>query len=111
MSRSFQDAGQAIKAGDPRLNCIDISKPGFLARRDLPPVVLPLQQVSQEVAAPREETDSTHLSLEAEIDQFHLDEEGEVPERLVELSDTEVDFDRFSQPIFQDLWLPGLTPA
>ena len=59
-------------------------------------MVLPLQQVPQEVATPREETDSTHLSLEAEIDQFHLDEEGEVPERPVELSDTKADFDRFS---------------
>ena len=30
LSRIFQDAGQAIKAGDPRLNRIDVSKPRFL---------------------------------------------------------------------------------
>ena len=31
LSRLFQDAGQAIKAGDSRLNRIDVSKPRFLA--------------------------------------------------------------------------------
>ena len=36
LSRIFQDTGQAIKAGNPRLNWIDVSKLGFLARRDLP---------------------------------------------------------------------------
>ena len=95
LSRIFQDVGQAIRAGDPRLACIDVSKPGFLARRDLPPVELPIQRVPQEVAISRKETTSTHLSLEAEINQFHLEEEGEVLERPVELSNSEVDFDRF----------------
>ena len=38
LSRIFQDAGQSIKADDPRLNRIDVSKPGFLAGKDLPPV-------------------------------------------------------------------------
>ena len=41
LSRIYQDAGQALRVGNPRLVRIDISKPGFLARRDLPPVVLP----------------------------------------------------------------------
>ena len=36
------------------------------------------------------------LSLEAKIDQFRLEEEGEVPERPVELSNSEAEFDRFS---------------
>ena len=67
-----------------------------MARRDLPPVELPIQCVPQEVAAPREEKASTPLSLKAKIDQFHLEEEGEVPERPVELSDSEADLDRFS---------------
>jgi len=58
-------------------------------------VVLPLQQVPQEVAAPREETDSTYLSLEAKIDQFRLDEGGEVLERPIELSNSKANFDRF----------------
>ena len=96
LSRIFQDVGQAIRAGDLRLARIDVSKPGFLARRDLSPVKLPIQCVPQEVAAPREETASTPLSLEAEIDQFHLEEEGEVSKRPVELSDSMVNLDRFS---------------
>ena len=96
LSRIFQDVGQAIRAGDSRLACIDISKPEFLALRELPPVELPIQCIPQEVAAPREEIASTPLSLEAEINQFHLQEEGEVPKRPVELSDSEADLDRFS---------------
>ena len=41
LSRIFQEAGQAIRASDPRLARIDVSVPRFLAQRDLPPVVLP----------------------------------------------------------------------
>ena len=76
LSNLFQDMGQAIRAGDPRLARIDISVSSLLARKDLPPVELPFHCSSLEVAAPREETTSSHLSLEAEIDQFHLEEEG-----------------------------------
>ena len=66
--------------GDPRLNRIDISKLGFLARKDLPPVVLPLQQVLlKAAAASREEVASSRLSLKEEIDKFHF-EEGEIQE-------------------------------
>ena len=36
ISRIYQDAGQAIRAGNSRLAWIDVSKAGFLARRDLP---------------------------------------------------------------------------
>ena len=68
LSHIFQDAGQAIKVGDPQLNRIDVSKLGFLARRDLPHFQLPIQRVPQEVAALREGTDSTRLSLSTEID-------------------------------------------
>ena len=96
LSRIFQDVGQAIRASDPRLARINVSKSGFLARRDLPPVKLPIQRVSQEVAAPREETASTPLSLEAEINQFHLEDEGEVSERPVKLLDYEANLDSFS---------------
>ena len=38
----YQDIGNAIRAGDQRLARIDVSRPGFLARHDLPPVALPL---------------------------------------------------------------------
>ena len=41
LSRIFQDVGQAIRAGDPRLARINVFVPGFLARRNLPPVILP----------------------------------------------------------------------
>ena len=51
LSSIFQDASQAVKAGDSRLKCIEVSKPGFLARRDLPPVELPIQHAPLQVAA------------------------------------------------------------
>ena len=40
ISRVFQEIGHAIRAGDPRIHRIDISKPDFLACEDLPPVRL-----------------------------------------------------------------------
>ena len=95
ISRIFQDVGQAIRAGNSRLACIDVSKPRFLARRDLPLVELPVQHVPQEVTILREETAFVQLSLEAKIDQFHLQDEG-VLERPVELSDFETEFNRLS---------------
>ena len=58
------------------------------------PVQLPTQCVLQGVAAPREEISSTNSSLEAEIDQFRFDEEGEVLTRPVELSNSEADLYR-----------------
>ena len=42
----------------------------------------------------REETASLHLSLEEEIDQFKLKEEGEVRADPVEISDTKGELDR-----------------
>ena len=36
LSHIFQDIGQAIRVGSSRLARIDVSKPGFLARRDFP---------------------------------------------------------------------------
>ena len=42
ISKVFQEIGHAIGKGDPRINCIDVSKPDFLAREDLPPVRLPI---------------------------------------------------------------------
>ena len=69
LSNAFQDIGDAIKVGDPRLQMIDVLVPGFLARRDLPPVKLPLHRSLPKAAAPREETASSRLSLEWGIDQ------------------------------------------
>ena len=38
ISRTFLDVGNSIKANDYRLARIDVSRPGFLALHDLPPV-------------------------------------------------------------------------
>ena len=67
-----------------------------MAQRDLPTVRPPTQCVPQAVVAAREGIDSTHSSLKAEIDHFRFDEEGKVQTRLVELSNSEADLDRFS---------------
>ena len=45
ISRVFQEIGHAIRARDPRIHRINISKLDFLAREDLPPVRLPVQQI------------------------------------------------------------------
>ena len=59
-----------------------MSKPGFLAQRDLPPVALPIlqnpppaaqpppQDHPEVVASVEEETELSRLSLEEEIDEF-----------------------------------------
>ena len=76
----FQDVGHAIRVGDPRLAWIDVLVPGFLALEDIMLVELPHCYSPHKVAVLREETTSSRLSLEAEIDQFRLEEEGEKQE-------------------------------
>ena len=49
LSRVFLDVDQSIRASGPR---IDVSKLGFLVRRDLPPVALPVFQNPQPTAQP-----------------------------------------------------------
>ena len=100
LSRIFQDVGQAIRAGSSR------SKPGFLARRDLPqvtwpilrnppPVALPLPQALPDAAAiPAEEVASSRLSLEEEIDKFHFEEEKSLKAPLINISDADGELDR-----------------
>ena len=89
--------GHAIRAGDPRLARIDVSMPGFLARKDLAPFELPFHHSLSKVAAPREETASSRLSFETKIDQFCLKEEEQKPRELVvQVSDSENKPDRFS---------------
>ena len=86
---------------------IDISRPNFLTRDDLPlvalpipqilpPVALPLPHILPEVAAiPEEEIASSRLSLKEEIDKFHFEEENpRAP--LVTISDTKSEADRHS---------------
>ena len=100
LTRSFQPIGHAIRAGSPRLARIDVSKPKFLARQDLKLVILPgvrdpppAAQLppsdNLEVAVQaEEETESSRLSLEEEIDEFYFEEE--IPKApLIELSNPE----------------------
>ena len=76
ISEIYQEIGHAIRAGDPWLAQIDVSIPNFLARENLPPVVLPLQRVLLEaVVAPKEEIASSRLSPKKEIDKFCFEEE------------------------------------
>ena len=75
LSRIFQEAGQVIRADNPKLARIDVSTPGFLARRDRPPVVLLLPWILlKAAAAPREEIAYSRSSLEEEINKFHFEE-------------------------------------
>ena len=104
ISRVFQEIGHAIRVGDPWINHIDVSKPNFLAREDLPPVRLPVQQIPppliillQQVpfegpVATEEEIASSRLSLEEEIDQFHFVEDVGPSEKLVDISNSETKF-------------------
>lgn len=109
LSHIYQDAGQAIRAGNPRLTRIDVSKPRFLARRDLPLVVLPVQQnlplfmipiqqvpFKAAAIAAEEIASSSRLSLEEEIDKFRFEEEERTPEKLVKLSDSKTKSDKLS---------------
>ena len=94
--RTFQEIGHAIRPGDPRINHIDVSKPDFLARDDLPPVRLPIQQIHhlfiislQQVplkapVAAEEEIASSRLFLEEEIDQFRFVEDVGPSEKPVD---------------------------
>ena len=103
ISRTFQEIGHAIRAGDPRINRIDISKPDFLARDDLPPVILPIQKISTSLAIPlqqvpleapivaKDEIASSRLSLEEEIDQFHCMENVGPSKKPVDISDSETE--------------------
>ena len=96
LSNPFQDVGQVIRAGDLRLRQIDVFMPSFLAREDLPSVELPLHCAFPEEATPRKEIASSCLSLKAKIDQFHLEEKGEVQEEPVEISNSEDELDKAS---------------
>ena len=64
----FQDVGYAIRAGDPQLARIKVLMPGFLAQEDIMLVKLPFRRSPHEAAILREETASSRLSLEMEID-------------------------------------------
>ena len=85
ISRTFLDVGNSIRANDYRLARIDVSRLGFLAPHDLPPIDHPipqgiplaaqlLQQVPfDQVVA--EEGAASSSSLEEETDKFRFEEE------------------------------------
>ena len=100
ISRPFLDVGNSIRANDYGLARIDVSRPGFLALHDLPPInhpipqgiplaAQPLQQVplGQAVA---EEGAASSSSLEKEIDKFRFEEE------VIIISEAEEETDEYS---------------
>ena len=104
ISRVFQEIGHTIRAGDPRINRINVSKSDFLAREDLPfvklpvqqippPLIIPLQQVPLEApVAAKEEIASSRLSLEEEIDQFRFVEDVGSSKKPIDISNSETEF-------------------
>ena len=86
ISRTFLDVGNSIRANDYHLARIDISRPGFLAQYDLPPVDHPIPQGIPLAAQPLqqvplgqaivEEGAASSSSLEEEIDKFQFEEEA-----------------------------------
>ena len=80
------DVDNSIRVDDYRLACIDVSRPGFLAPYDFPPVdhpipqgipfaAQPLQQVPLGQAIVEEGSTSSSF-LEEEIDRFQFEEEA-----------------------------------
>ena len=95
ISEIYQDVSNAIRAGDPRLARIDVSRPNFLARDDLSPVALPLPKILLEVeAAPEEKIVLSRLSLEEEIDKSRFEEEENPRVPLVTILDAEGEANR-----------------
>ena len=96
LSDKFQDMGHAIRANDPRLALIDVLVPGFLAREDIMQIKLPSCRSPRETVVLREETVFSRLSLEVEINWFHLEEEREKQgDPVIQVSDSEGELDRF----------------
>lgn len=107
ISEVFQEIGHAIRAGDSRINRIDVSRPHFLARDDLPPVaypfphgiplvIRPIQQVPLEAAAAGEGIASSNSSLEEEIDKFHFGKEEPQGVQVISDSNAEDEPDKLS---------------
>ena len=108
ISKTFQEIGHAIRAGDPRINRINVSRPDFLARDDFPPIRLPIHQIPPPLVIPlqqvpleatiiaKEEIASSRLSLEEEIDRFRFVEDDGASEKLVDISDSETESAKLS---------------
>ena len=62
ISKTFQEISHAIKARDPWINRIDVSRSDFLARDNLPPVRLSIHQIPPPFVIPLQQ-----VPLEATI--------------------------------------------
>ena len=97
ISRTFLDVGNFIRADDYRLAYTDVSRPGFLAPHDLPPVDHPIPQGISFAAQPLqqvplgqaivEEGFASSSFLEEEIDRFQFKEEAIVISKAEEGAD------------------------
>ena len=108
ISKTFQEIGHAIRAGDPRINRIDVCRPDFLARDDLPPVRLPIHQIPPPLIIPlqqvpleatvtaKEEISSSRLSLEKEINRFRFVEDEGAFEKPVDISNSKIESTKLS---------------
>ena len=100
ISRSYFDVGNSIRAHDYHLARIDVSRPGFLAPYDLPPVDHPIPQGIPFVAQPLQQVPlgqaiigegaASSSSLEEEIDRFQFEEE------VIVISEAEKGADEYS---------------
>ena len=71
--------------------------PGFLAQRNLQPVVLPPQRILLEAAtASKEEIATSCSSFEEEINKFHFEEDETQGAQIVHISNAEEETDRHS---------------
>ena len=84
ISRSFLDVGNSIRVDNHRLARINVSRPGFLAPYDLPPVNHPIPQGIPFAVQPLQQVPlgeaiiggvASSSSLEHEIDRFKFEEE------------------------------------
>ena len=97
ISRSFLDVGNSIRVDDYRLARIDVSRPGFLAPHDLPPVNHPIPQGIPFAAQPLQQVPlgqaiigegaASSSSLEHEIDRFKFEEEAILISKAEERAD------------------------
>ena len=100
ISRTFLDVSNSIRANDYRLACIEVSRPGFLAPHELPPVDHPILQGIPFAAQPLqqvplgqaivEEGAAYSSSLQEEIDRFQFEDEAIV------ISEAEEEADEYS---------------
>ena len=97
ISRSFLDVGNSIRADNYRLASINVSRPGFLAPHDFPPVDHPISQGIPFAAQPLQQVPlgeaiigkgaASSSSFEKEINRFQFEEEAIVISEVEEGAD------------------------